>query len=70
MSACVYCGRNCLEPHDDGETCEVCLTPFDYYGGCDCQQCPNCKNLLVTNEDDECLACIEARKTTDKEATK
>ena len=52
-----------MEPHDDGETCAVCLTPFDYYGGCDCQHCPNGDHLLETNEADECIKCLEARQS-------
>jgi hypothetical protein len=59
MSACVYCGGQCLDPHDDeGESCKWCFSIE-----CVCPRCLCGVRLTKEEEpDDLCARCLSNSK--------
>jgi hypothetical protein len=62
MSSCVYCGRQCLEPHleYDAEPWECCPHCREIEENCKCHRCDKCYKVLITEDehkDDVCQKC-------------
>jgi hypothetical protein len=66
MSVCIYCGRQCLDPHtfdtEEWETCKKC----GYVDSrCQCYRCDGCRVILDTEDeqiDGTCQKCKQNRR--------